>query len=171
MKQETLDLLRQHIISQYASIRIASLRTAAITHTLQVEALCRLLANARGENERAAMCAALLHDYGRYAMNAGHASHAALSASFAKRWLEEYGDCSSQEAEAIVRAIANHSHKEKEDSALCEILKDADCACRVLYESDLQNLIRYPQRMERVSQDLHLTIPVQNSGNKSQPCL
>lgn len=120
-----MELSQESILLEYCTIAWRPLALEAMLHTIQVMDCMALLYP--GEEGR---WAALLHDYARFRLNAGH-DHAAASARFARTYLEQAG-VSPDAVDRICHAIARHSAKDQMDDAFCEALKDADVFARYL---------------------------------------
>lgn len=158
------------MLTEFCKIHHPILYQEAIVHTMHCADLSYLLAGARGLDPNLACTAAWIHDASKFLENCGSKSHAVYSSQYAKRLLEPMKDLSDDEKVIIITAIARHSDKQKEDSAYDEILKDADCASRILFgEGELEDLTDDPFRkirVERVLKELDFTLPVQKCGSE-----
>ena len=97
-----------------------------LKHSSGVTVIARILAQKRRVDEELAVTAACLHDI--YVIVSGsYGDHARLGVPIAKQALEEGGDFSRLEIDAICDAIKSHSDKHiYGTSALSELVKDAD---------------------------------------------
>lgn len=118
-------------------------------HLYGVSATCVLLAERRGVNAELSAVAGMLHDIAAYETGDTH-DHARRGAERARELLSELGRFSVEEVAAITEAIANHSDKERIDSSLSEILKDADVLQHYLYNPWLEHDSTTPARMKRL---------------------
>lgn len=118
--------LANEIYLRYSSIAHPYLRTHALGHTSMVDSFVTLLCLKRGVDVELGKIAALLHDIGKFELNAPSKSHAHAGAKRARIILEEDGSFTEDEIDAIVHAIDSHSNKTIVDTPLCEALKDAD---------------------------------------------
>lgn len=132
------EIVKDYVYSQYAKINYEPLRTAALTHTAQVDSCVTFLAISRGIKPEKAKIAALLHDYAQYMENCPHSKHAELSSIYAHKYLKETNLFKVNEIDDICFAIGQHSKKDIYDSPLCELLKDADCLARFLENPDME---------------------------------
>ena len=100
-------------------------RANAIAHLHGVSLAAVMIAKKRGENAELAAMAGLLHDL--YAYKSGsYDDHAHKGAEYARKVLEELGITSEEETQIICSAIWHHDTKDQIDSAMDEVLKDAD---------------------------------------------
>lgn len=127
--EKRLDSLMEHVLLSFQKIYHPALYLDAIQHVQLVVFFARALAQVRSENEELAQAAAWLHDWAKYMQNQLR-HHAQASAVYAQNYLARTGLWSDEEIQTIVMAIAVHSDKEKTDSPLAEVLKDADVLAR-----------------------------------------
>ena len=100
-------------------------RAGAVAHLHGVSLAAVMIAKKRDENAELAAMAGLLHDL--YAYESGsYDDHAHKGAEYARKVLEELGITSEEETAVICSAIWHHDSKDQIDSAMDEILKDAD---------------------------------------------
>lgn len=131
-------------------------RNFGFIHLFGVSQACSLLAMKRGEDVELACIAGMLHDVFRY--KTGHAyEHAHQGAVLAKEILESFeGAFSEEEIRKITQAIYRHSDKDRVDTALDEILKDADVMQHCLLDP-LEAVAPYErERYERLKAELGL---------------
>ena len=110
----------------------------AYAHMLQVSQYCAMLAEKRGENVELAEIAGLLHDIAKIKCRDDEAmlsrlvdnwdKHGEVGAEFAEELLLSNNIVSREECGIICRAISRHcnGNKDNADTAIDEILKDAD---------------------------------------------
>ncbi len=151
------EIIRDQIFDQYANIYLLPLKVDALVHTSMVDSYITLLAQKRGLPLEQAKVAAILHDYARYQDNKGK-GHAQIGAQRAKLLLEENGEFTQEEIQAIVQAISNHSKKEWVHDPLDEALKDADTlAYWALHPSEIPSSLRQ-KRLENCFKELNISI-------------
>ncbi len=151
------ETIRDQVFDQYAAIQWLPLRVDALAHTSTVDSYITLLAKKRGLPLERAKIAAILHDYARYHDNISK-GHAIAGAKKAKALLEESGLFSSEEIQAMVYAIGNHSKKELIHDPLDEALKDADTLAHwAMHPKEVPSLIRQ-KRLEHCFKELGLPL-------------
>lgn len=96
-----------------------------LAHAAGTAKIAQLLALKRGLDIETAFILGVLHDYARI-FTGTKKNHAQLGGTFVKQYLDETGHFSEDEIEAIVKAVANHSFKDRVGSPLEELIKDAD---------------------------------------------
>ena len=100
-------------------------RTGAIAHLHGVSLAAVMIAKKRGENPEIAAMAGLLHDL--YAYKSGsYDDHAHKGADYAREVLDDLGITTGEETDIICSAIWHHDSKDRVDSPMDEVLKDAD---------------------------------------------
>jgi HD superfamily phosphodiesterase len=99
-------------------------RTAGV-HLYGVAGNAALLALRRGLDPELASISGLLHDISTYATGESK-NHAGRSAAMARTCMKGSGQFTQEEMDDICSAIAHHSDKDKVQSPLDEVLKDAD---------------------------------------------
>ena len=100
-------------------------RADAVAHLHGVSLAAVMIAKKRGENPELAAMAGLLHDLYAY-MSGSYHKHAHRGAEYVRGLLEELEITDVEETDIICSAIRNHSSKERTDSPMDEVLKDAD---------------------------------------------
>ncbi len=128
------------------------------SHLIEVSQACALLAVKRGENAELASMAGLLHDIADFKIfnkNVTAENHAALSADIAMKILTELGLTSEEENAAICEAVKKHTDKNTTDTALDEILKDADVFAHGIKDIALKNFRGY--RWDKVCAELGIS--------------
>ncbi|MBR2257936.1 MAG: HD domain-containing protein [Blautia sp.] len=97
----------------------------AIAHLHGVSLAAVMIAKKRGENPELAAMAGLLHDL--YAYKSGsYDDHAHKGADYARRVLDDLGIVNQEETDIICSAVRHHDSKDRIDSPMDEVLKDAD---------------------------------------------
>ena len=100
-------------------------RAGAIAHLHGVSLAAVMIAKKRGENPEIAAMAGLLHDL--YAYKSGsYDDHAHKGADYAGEVLDDLGITTGEETDIICSAIWHHDSKDRVDSPMDEVLKDAD---------------------------------------------
>jgi len=100
-------------------------RASAIAHLHGVSLAAVIIAKKRGENPELAAMAGLLHDL--YAYKSGsYDDHAHKGADYAREVLDNLGITTDEETDIICSAIWHHDSKDRVDSPMDEVLKDAD---------------------------------------------
>ena len=100
-------------------------RASAIAHLHGVSLAAVMIAKKRGEDPELAAMAGLLHDL--YAYKSGsYDDHAHKGADYAREVLEDLGITDAKETDIICSAIWHHDSKDRVDSPMDEVLKDAD---------------------------------------------
>lgn len=148
------EVVRTYVYEKYANIYNKELRTAAITHTAQVDVCITQLAMARNLNIELAKISALLHDFAQFTENCPHDEHARLSSILANKYLTETHLFKTSEIDDICFAIAQHSQKEDYDSPLAELLKDADLLARFFENPTKEIPDKRKQRLLDAAADL-----------------
>lgn len=98
---------------------------SAIAHLHGVSLAAVMIAKKRGEDPELAAMAGLLHDL--YAYKSGsYEDHAHKGADYAREVLDDMGITDANETDIICSAIWYHDSKDQVDSAMDEVLKDAD---------------------------------------------
>lgn len=131
-------------------------RTAAV-HLYGVAGNAALLAIRRGLDPELASVAGLLHDISTYATGE-RKNHAGRSAAMARTCMKGSGLFSQEEMDAVCSAIAHHSEKNKEQSPLDEVLKDADVLHHCLHNPSAapneKEAARYDALLHEIRHDL-----------------
>lgn len=109
------------------------IRRKGYLHIYGVARLCALLAEIRGENVELAYICGLLHDSYAY-KTLERKEHAHKGAKLSEKILKKTDLFDDDEITLICDAIYCHSDKDVTDSALAEVLKDADVLEHYLYE-------------------------------------
>ncbi|WP_160679858.1 HD domain-containing protein [Clostridium sp. C8-1-8] len=127
-----IERLRKYIDEILLNMKDAEERRCGYLHLYGVSQACAMIALKRNQDVELATMAGMLHDLHSYkTMNTeNHAEHGAV---LARQILEELSLTTDNETELICSAICNHSSKATTDSALDEILKDADVLQHCLY--------------------------------------
>ena len=131
---------------------------AGFVHLYGVSAVCVLLALKRGLDAEVAALAGMLHDVWTYKTGIPdeHQLHGGRSAGLAGPVLRELG-VSEAGIAAIADAMARHSDKATvDDSALAELLKDADTLQHYLYNPWLEQPRGRDARLKRIFGELGL---------------
>ena len=98
---------------------------SAIAHLHGVSLAAVMIAKKRGEDPELAAMTGLLHDL--YAYKSGsYDDHAHKRADYAREVLDDMGITDANETDIICSAIWHHDSKDQVDSAMDEVLKDAD---------------------------------------------
>ncbi|MDD7281590.1 HD domain-containing protein [Floccifex sp.] len=148
------EVVKEYVYSQFSKISYEPLQSAAYTHTAMVDSCITLLAISRNVRvERAKICA-LFHDYAQFVDNCPHKEHAKLSSLYCSKFLKETNLFKINEIDDICYAIRTHSKKDRYDSPLCEVLKDADVLARFLEnpEAPLNDIEK--ERLMKAMQDI-----------------
>lgn len=138
--------LSDRVLDDFCAIALPPLRHEAIAHTLATAHAARMLGLHRQMDSEACVSAALLHDIALYTQNCPHSLHAEKSATIAPSYLNDAGFL-PHEIQTICAAIRCHSHKERIDDPLSELLKDADVLGRYLQTAEVPS---DPRRHERL---------------------
>lgn len=117
--------LRTRVENELAVMEDRGKRDSAIQHLAGVSLAATLLAEKRGLDSELAAMAGLLHDMAAY-LSGSYDDHAHRGADYARSLLEELGETTGEETEAICSMIYHHDDKKVIDSPLDEVLKDAD---------------------------------------------
>ena len=135
-------------------------------HLCQVAQICALLAIKRGANVELATMAGLLHDIAslcnhdieQYKVHGlTGENHAEIGAAIAMEILVDLGITTPQENDIVCMAVKRHNDKERIDTIIDDILKDADVFAHGLWSvSNLKaNLRGY--RWDKVCQELGIS--------------
>ena len=151
---ERYEKVKDYVYSQFAKINYEPLRTAAYTHTAQVDACITLIAMARNLRLERCKIAAIFHDYAQYVDNCPHAQHAELSSIYCHNYLKESKEFKITEIDDICFAISQHSKKEEYDSPICEALKDADIMARFLENPEKEITGVRKERLLKACEDI-----------------
>lgn len=100
-------------------------RAKAVAHLHGVSLAAVMIAKRRGEDPELAAMAGLLHDLHAY-KSGSYDNHARLGAEYARKLLEKLELTTPEETDIICSAIWHHDNKAETDSAMAEVLKDAD---------------------------------------------
>lgn len=101
-------------------------------HMVGSARLAWLMAEERGEDPCLAACACSVHDIGRV-VTGRQEGHAEAGRQASREFLAALDLFSPAELDAISAAVANHSKKDVQGTALEEIVKDADVVDSHLY--------------------------------------
>lgn len=145
------EIIKDYVYGKYLKIYNSVIKQNAIVHTAMVDSNAALLAYVRKQDIELAKIAALLHDYAQFVDNCPHKEHARLSAQFAQLYLQETELFSEAEINDISEAIRLHSNKDRIDSPLCEIIKDADVMARFLEDPSRTMSPAKEQRLQQIS--------------------
>ncbi len=113
----------------------------ALDHSIEVGFLCSMIASESGLDPNLAKRAGLLHDIGKAIEGDYEGSHAAIGASFVKR----YG-----ETPIVVNAIAAHHEEVKPDTVYAGLVILADTVSAVRPGARAESMTGYIQRLERL---------------------
>lgn len=127
-------------------------RVAAV-HLYGVAGNAALLALQRGLDPELATVAGLLHDISTYATGDSR-NHAGRSAAMARTCMKSAGQFTQEEMDAICSAIAHHSDKDKVQSPLDEVLKDADVLHHCLHNPTIPPNEKEAQRYARLIEEM-----------------
>lgn len=117
--------LRKYVDGKLNEISDADKRNGAIVHLYGVSLAAAMIAKRREMDPEIASMAAMLHDL--YAYESGsYDDHAHKGADLARQILGELKLTTDEETEMICSAIYHHDDKLLTDSAMDEVLKDAD---------------------------------------------
>ena len=145
------EIIKDYVYGKYLSIYNPVIKQNAIVHTAMVDSNAALLAYVRHQDIELAKIAALLHDYAQFVDNCPHKDHARLSAEFAETYLRQSGLFDQTEIQQVAQAIRFHSDKDRIDSELCEIIKDADVMARFLEDPSHAMSPAKEQRFQQIS--------------------
>lgn len=127
-------------------------RANAIAHLHGVSLAAVMIARKRGENAELAAMAGLLHDL--YAYKSGsYEDHARRGADYAEKILAELEITSDEETKIICSAIRHHDSKDQVDSAMDEVLKDADVIHHSLGDPTKEVKAREQARFEQLCEE------------------
>ena len=131
--------LRRYVDAEINRIEDADKRTSAIAHLYGVSLAATMIAKKRGLDPELSSMAAMLHD--RYAYKTGsYDDHAHKGAELAKQILDDLNLTDVSETDMICSAIYHHDDKLVTDSAMDEVLKDADVIHHVM--NDLSKAVK-----------------------------
>jgi uncharacterized protein len=121
---ERLKMLREYVDEELNQLP-EDRRISAAAHLYGVSLAATLLAKKRGLNPEHAAMAGMLHDLHAYKTDS-YDDHAHLGAGLAQNILEKLDLTDLEETDIICSAIYHHDDKYSVDSAMDELLKDAD---------------------------------------------
>ena len=111
-----------------------------------------MIAKKRGENAELAAMAGLLHDV--YAYKSGsYEDHAHKGADLARDILTEMDIVTKEEMDAICSAVYHHDSKADVDSAMDEVLKDADVIHHSLGDPTKEVKTKEKPRFEKLCEE------------------
>jgi ribonuclease Y len=113
----------------------------ALDHSIEVGFLCSMLASETGLDPSLAKRAGLLHDIGKAVEGDYEGSHAAVGASFVKRF---------GETPIVVNAIAAHHEEVKPETVYAGLVILADTVSAVRPGARAESMTGYIQRLERL---------------------
>lgn len=113
----------------------------ALDHSIEVAFLCSMLASEAGLDPGLAKRAGLLHDIGKGVEGDYEGSHAAVGASFVKRF---------GETPIVVNAIAAHHEEVKPETVYAGLVILADTVSAVRPGARAESMTGYIQRLERL---------------------
>lgn len=120
-----LKKLRKYVDNELNAMEDADKRNSAFVHLYGVSLAATMIAKKRGLDPETASMAAMLHDL--YAYKTGsYDDHAHKGAELAGEILSEMKLTDDAETEMICSAVYHHDDKLVTDSAMDEVLKDAD---------------------------------------------
>ncbi len=120
-----LKKLRKYVDNELNAMEDADKRNSAFVHLYGVSLAATMIAKKRGLDPETASMAAMLHDL--YAYKTGsYDDHAHKGAELAREILSEMKLTDDAETEMICSAVYHHDDKLVTDSAMDEVLKDAD---------------------------------------------
>ena len=124
-------------------------RAGAIAHLHGVSLAAVMIAKKRGENPELAAMAGLLHDL--YAYKSGsYDDHAHKGADYAREVLDDLGITTDEETDIICSAIWHHDSKDRVDSPMDEVLKDADVIHHTLGDPTKEVKVHEKARYEKL---------------------
>ena len=127
-------------------------RAGAIAHLHGVSLAAVMIAKKRGENAELAAMAGLLHDV--YAYKSGsYEDHAHKGADLARDILTEMDIVTKEEMDAICSAVYHHDSKADVDSAMDEVLKDADVIHHSLGDPTKEVKTKEKPRFEKLCEE------------------
>ena len=130
-------------------------RTGAIAHLHGVSLAAVMIAKKRGENPEIAAMAGLLHDL--YAYKSGsYDDHAHKGADYAGEVLDDLGITTGEETDIICSAIWHHDSKDRVDSPMDEVLKDADVIHHSLGDPTKEVKVHEKARYEKLCAEFGL---------------
>lgn len=117
--------LRKYVDNELNAMEDADKRNSAFVHLYGVSLAATMIAKKRGLDPETASMAAMLHDL--YAYKTGsYDDHAHKGAELAREILSEMKLTDDAGTEMICSAVYHHDDKLVVDSAMDEVLKDAD---------------------------------------------
>lgn len=125
-----------------------------IMHMAGSASIGHLLALKRGLDRELAAAACSVHDYGRI-LTGTQENHAANAYEPVKELLLETGIFSEEEIETLAQAARKHSDKDRVDSPLEEIVKDADVLDCYQYNIPIKRP-EQKSRLENLKKELSL---------------
>ncbi len=135
--------LRKYVDNELNKIEDFDKRNGAIVHLYGVSLAAAMIARKRGLDPDLASMAAMLHDLYAYAAGS-YDDHAHKGAELARSILSELKLTDEEETDTICLAIYRHDDKLAEDSAMDEVLKDADVIHHCMH--DLSKPIKDKER-------------------------
>ncbi len=131
-------------------------RNSAIVHLYGVSLAATMIAKKRGEDPELASMAAMLHDM--YAYNSGsYDDHAHKGAELAREILEKLQLTDERETDIICSAIYHHDDKLVIDSAMDEVLKDADVIHHCMNDLSKQIKEKEQSRFEKLCEEFGMS--------------
>ena len=131
--------LRRYVDAEINMIKDADRRTSAIAHLYGVSLAATMIAKKRGLDPELSSMAAMLHDLFAY-KTGSYDDHAHQGAELARQVLDELKLTDAAETDMICSAIYHHDDKLVTDSAMDEVLKDADVIHHVM--NDLSKAVK-----------------------------
>ena len=131
--------LRRYVDAEINRSEDADKRTSAIAHLYGVSLAATMIAKKRGLDPELSSMAAMLHDLYDY-KTGSYDDHAHKGAELAKQILDELNLTDVSETDMICSAIYHHDDKLVTDSAMDEVLKDADVIHHVM--NDLSKAVK-----------------------------
>ena len=127
-------------------------RAGAIAHLHGVSLAAVMIAKKRGENAELAAMAGLLHDVNAY-KSGSYEDHAHKGADLARDILTEMDIVTKEEMDAICSAVYHHDSKADVDSAMDEVLKDADVIHHSLGDPTKEVKTKEKPRFEKLCEE------------------
>ncbi|MGE5222266.1 MAG: HD domain-containing protein [Omnitrophica WOR_2 bacterium] len=144
---DRLEIVRQAIDEIVRQQPDQEERRCGFVHLYGVSDICILLALKPGLDPQLCAAAGMLHDIWNYKVW-DNPEHARLGSQEAGRILQDSGLYTAGEIDQICQAVARHGNKQGIDSAMDELLKDADVFQHYLYNPALP--VRWTGRLEKV---------------------